>query len=160
MSFPLFKMGIDIFKVSQTEFYPCHSPSPSSTHLRLDEHSSPFFPVQQQYNITRPICTAYMTTQQSGMQHTQQSNPPQSQSRHLVLPGAAPPGLMIELVAEPGRTKLTGLEMDPVHMALEGREDRHRRGKWVFQGTIRDAQTLFSSCTRHVPLFIYICIYL
>lgn len=62
------------------------------------------------------------------MQQTQQSNPPQSQSRHLVLPGAVPPGLMIELVAEPGSTKLTGLEVDSVHMAFDGSEGRQGLG--------------------------------
>ena len=58
------------------------------------------------------------------MQQQQQSNPAQSQSRHLVLPGAVPPGLMIELVAEPGRTKLTGLEVETVHIAFGGGEGR------------------------------------
>lgn len=66
------------------------------------------------------------------MQQTQQSNPPQSQSRHLVLPGAVPPGLMIELVAEPGRTKLTGLEVGSVHMAFEGNEGRQGGRQWAF----------------------------
>lgn len=101
------------------------------------------------------MCAVYMTTQQSGMQQTQQSNPPQSQSRHLVLPGAVPPGL-IELVAEPGRTKLTGLEVGSVHMAFEGNEGRQGGRQWAFRGTVRDAQTLLNNCSRHVPLFLYI----
>ncbi len=67
----------------------------------------------------------YMTIQQSGTQHTQQSHPPTPQSRHLVLPGTVPPGLMIELVAEPGRTKLTGLDVDSVHMLFEGTDVRN-----------------------------------
>lgn len=75
----------------------------------------------------------YMTTQQSGMQQTQQSHPPQSQSRHLVLPGAVPTGLIIELVAEPGRTKLTGSEVELVHMSFEGNEGRQRLGSGPFR---------------------------
>ena len=104
------------------------------------------------------MCAGYMTTQQSGMQQTQQSNPPQSQSRHLVLPGAVPTGLIIELVAEPGRTKLTGLEVDSVHMAFEESEGRRKLGNRAFRGTVRDVQIFLNMCSRHVPLLSYIYI--
>ena len=61
-----------------------------------------------------------MTVQQSGMQQQHTSQPPMSQSRHFVLPGAVPAGLMMELVAEPGRTESTGPEVDSETMMLVG----------------------------------------
>lgn len=63
---------------------------------------------------------------------------------------------MIELVAEPGRTKLTGLDVDSVHMAFEESEGRRKLGKCAFRGTVRDVQIFFDMCSRHVPLLSFI----
>ena len=97
------------------------SSSPSTRFpSNLDKNTAYFFaPVQFLYNFSRPTCAIHMTTQQSGMQQTQQSQQPQSHPAHLVLPGAVPLGLMIDLVAEPGRTKSTGLDVDPVPIVFE-----------------------------------------
>lgn len=94
-----------------------------------------------------------MTTQQSGMQQTQQSKPPQSQSRHLVLPGAVPPGLMIELVAEPGRTESRGVEMDSVHMAFGGSQGCQGLGNGPSEG--RSERLRLSSTTDYTRTFVF-----
>ena len=86
------------------------------------------------------------------MQQTQQSKPPQSQSRHLVLPGAVPLGLMIELVAEPGRTKSTGLEVDLVHMALEGCEGRRGSATGSCRERSETLKTSYSTTARDTYL--------
>lgn len=115
-------------------------------------HSSPKTLLERRRMTSMCI---YMTTQQSGMQQTQQSHPPQPQSMHLVLPGAVPTGLIIELVAEPGRTKLTGLEVESVHISSGRNEGRQRLGS----GPSRRMSEMLNGSLKSVQdtdLFIYI----